>query len=76
MLIHEAIITRTPEKPFIRRRAWSYLTSKPVAAVIKIQPTDSPDGCIIESVAAKSPRYGWQPTAGDLVADDWETVGL
>ena len=30
----------------------------------------------IESVAEKNTRHGWQPTASDLVADDWETVRL
>jgi len=74
--IQEAIMTRTGEKPYITRRAWEYITTEPVAASVKILPTNSPDGCIVESVSESKPRRGWQPTAGDLVADDWEIVGL
>lgn len=76
MNICEAIIARTDERPYITRRAWEYITPEPVAAGVKILPTNSPDGCVVESVTEKAPRRGWQPTAGDLVADDWETVGL
>lgn len=75
MYIHEAILATNKQKPFIRRRSWAYLTSRPVHSV-KIQPTNSPDGCVIESVTKNSPRHGWQPMEGDLVADDWEPVGL
>ena len=76
MFIHEAILSRTLGKPCIRRRAWGYSTSSPVNAPVKIQPTDSPDGCVIISTSRKAPCCGWQPTAGDLMADDWEIVGL
>lgn len=75
MYIHEAIKAVTRNRPCIRRRAWDYQTDTPRIAV-KIQPTDSPDGCVIRSVAEKNTRHGWQPTASDLVADDWETVRL
>lgn len=72
--IHEAIMARTHEKPYITRRDWGYITVNPVAVSIKILPTNSPDGCVVESVSAEGPRSGWQPTAGDLAAEDWETV--
>lgn len=75
MYIHEAIQATSIRQPYVRRRSWDYLTSEPVVAV-KIQPTNSPDGCVIVSTTEKKPRYGWQPTARDLVADDWEPVGL
>lgn len=74
MNIHEAIMARTHEKPYITRRDWGYITVNPVAVSIKILPTNSPDGCVVESVSTEGPRRGWQPTAGDLAADDWETV--
>ena len=74
MNIHEAIMARTHEKPYITRRDWGYITVNPVAVSIKILPTNSPDGCVVESVSAEGPRSGWQPTAGDLAAEDWETV--
>lgn len=72
--IHEAIMARTHEKPYITRRDWGYITVNPVAVSIKILPTNSPDGCVVESVSTEGPRRGWQPTAGDLAAEDWETV--
>lgn len=72
MNIHEAIMARTHEKPYITRRDWGYITVNPVAVSIKILPTNSPDGCVVESVSAEGPRSGWQPTAGDLAAEDWE----
>ncbi len=74
MFIHEAVLARSATKPFIRRRAWGYLTDRPESAVVKIQPTNTPDCCIIMSAIRKEPCRGWQPTAEDLVADDWEPV--
>ena len=47
MNICEAILARTDEKPYITRRAWDYITTKPVTASIKILPTNSPDSCTI-----------------------------
>lgn len=74
MHIHEAIAATTRQEPFITRKAWEYITSKPCACAIKIQPTNSPDGCIVESVNSAIPICGWQPTAEDLTADDWYSV--
>lgn len=76
MFIHEAINARTPDKPYITRRSWGYLTDVPVVAPIRIQPTDTPDCCIVEGTARRKPCRGWEPTAGDLTADDWDVVGL
>lgn len=75
MNIQEAIKSRTVEKPFITREKWHGEFSTWRAADIKIQPTDSPDCCIIESKAHRSPYRGWQPMAEDLLADDWITTG-
>lgn len=73
MFIHEAILATTKEEPFITRQAWSYDMGrgKPLPPAIVIFPTDTPDCCIIASRHGRAPRRGWQPTAGDLIADDW-----
>ena len=76
MNIVEAMNARTPNQIYIMRKAWDYPTEggrNPEAAV-KLLPTDSPNGCLICGVDEKIPRGRWQPTAGDLVADDWITV--
>lgn len=72
MYIHKAIQARTKQKPYITRKAWNdlYPMEAPGPA-IWILPTDSPDGCVIDSQATRSPCRRWQPTAEDLVADDW-----
>lgn len=75
MFIHEAINATTVRQPCIARRAWNRFSKTPGSGV-KIQPTNSPDGCIIESDVDRKTRRSWQPTAGDLVAEDWEPVGL
>lgn len=76
MYIHEAMVSRSRDYPCLTRKAWDYITEKPMAAAVKILPTDGPDGCVVLSASSKIPRYGWQPTAEDLVADDWKTVRL
>lgn len=73
MYIHEAIQATTIEKPYITRRSWSRLSAKPNGG-IKIQPTNSPDCCIVMSDAMGNPRRGWEPRASDLAAYDWEPV--
>lgn len=73
MLIHEAIAATTKVDRFIRRKSWGYLTHHPCpGGAVKIMPTNSPDGCVIYSVARTSPVAGWQPKMEDLVATDWE----
>lgn len=76
MYIHEAIATRTRQKPFITREAWGYVivTKAPLLGYsIKLNPTDSPDLCIVLSETSGA-TCGWRPSAKDLVADDWITV--
>ena len=73
MHIHEAIAATTAQKPYVTRRAGGYITDHPCSAPVKLLVSDSPNGCIIRSEEDK-PRCGWRPTAGDLVADDWESV--
>ncbi len=73
MYIHEAIQSCTEEKPYIKRKKWGDLFGTTRAT--RIIPTSSPDGMIVDSRAAKGLCRGWQPTAEDLTADDWEIVG-
>lgn len=49
MNISEAIQARTEQKPFITRKKWRSEFNTWQAADIKIQPTDSPDCCIVMS---------------------------
>lgn len=70
MFIHEAIASRTAEASFITREKWR---NEWEVAEIKIQPTNSPDCCIVVSKVNRSPYRGWQPTADDLMAEDWIT---
>lgn len=75
MLIHEAIKATDAARPCITRKSWARLSKEPSGG-IKVQPTNSPDGCIIESDVDKKNRRSWKPTAEDLTADDWEPVRL
>ena len=58
--------------PYITRAAWQHLVDRPSGAP-KLLPTSSPDGMILFSEAngKKNPRRGWEPTAEDLLAEDW-----
>ncbi|WP_302970461.1 MW1434 family type I TA system toxin [Ruthenibacterium lactatiformans] len=75
MNIQDAIKMRTLDAPYITRELWNDEESIWGKSRIKIMPTNTPDCCTIESVASRGPRRGWQPTAEDLIADDWITVG-
>lgn len=68
MNIQEATSSRTNDKPYIARNAWCNTYR---GADLKLFPTNTPDCCVITSLAARGPRRGWQPTAEDLIADDW-----
>lgn len=75
MNIYQAMAAVSKRTPFITRAAWrGVVTAEPVRWVIKIQPTNTPSGCIVHDEATKILRPGWQPRAEDLMADDWETV--
>ena len=69
MYIHKAIRARTAEEPFITRKKWGDVFG--ARQGVRLFPTCSPDGMIVYSRADKAPCRGWQPTAEDLVADDW-----
>lgn len=75
--IHEAIKATSKRKPFITRRAWGgIVTNEAHKTAIKIQPTDTPAGCVVVSEVTKDLRPGWTPRAEDLAADDWDAVSL
>lgn len=74
MDIRTAVLTRTADKPFITRQSWVEEMGGYCHQVAKIMPTNSVDCCIITAFSARTPCRGWQPTAGDLVAEDWITI--
>lgn len=42
---------------------------------IKIKPTNDIGNCILMMQDGSHPsKYGWQPSAQDLVRDDWEVI--
>lgn len=73
MNIIEAIESTTREQPFITRQAWMHITNSQSGGV-KLLATNSPDCMIVYSEAngSKNPRRGWEPTAEDLIAEDWK----
>lgn len=77
MYIHEAIAARTRREPFVTREAWQYVVIKndgrPPGCPIKLNPTDSPDLCIVLSETSGT-TCGWRPSLEDLIADDWLAV--
>ena len=75
MNIAEAIRATDTKQPCITRKSWARW-SKGLGGGVTIQPTNSPDGCIIESDVGGKNRRSWQPTAEDLVADDWMPTRL
>ena len=72
MNIQEATNSRTKDKPYITREVWCNTYR---GADLKVFPTNTPDCCVITSLAARGHRRGWQPTADDLIADDWFVTG-
>lgn len=66
MYINEAVRKALSQKKYIARKLMADIG-------IKIQPTNSLDCCVI-SKTDKSPAPRWQPSAEDLVADDWSVV--
>ena len=69
MNIKSAVQEATIRQCCIARRAWGN------AYRFRVEPTDTPDLCVCHSQAMKNPVRGWQPSAGDLMADDWYLLG-
>lgn len=75
MYIHEAINARTADQPFIVRASWLGEFGCYEKWVPKILVTNSPLFCLAYATLgnkSKDPCRGWEPSARDLVADDWE----
>lgn len=68
MNIYEAAKVAIANGQYITRAAWE----NPYR--FRIEPTDTPDCCVTHSDAMRAPRRGWQPKAGDLIADDWIAI--
>ena len=44
--------------------------------IAKIRPTDGSGRCVLMKADGSQPsKYGWQPSAQDLIRDDWELIG-
>lgn len=77
MNIVEAMKARDRYHPFITRKVWLNVVSDTAEPALRIQPTDTPEGCLFYGLTKKTPAAGWQPRAEDLLADDWmPTRGL
>lgn len=74
MDIRTAIMARTADKPYITRKSWVDQMGPYSNKVAKIMPTDSIDCCIMTALS-REPIRGWQPSASDLTAEDWEPCG-
>lgn len=66
MRIHEAVEKALKEKSPITRASLRDFD-------FKVFPTDSSDCCYIVN-EKQQPARCWNPTANDLLADDWELV--
>lgn len=51
------------------RRAWGNTYR------FRVEPTNTPDLCVCHSKAMKNPSRGWQPSAEDLMGNDWYLLG-
>lgn len=52
-----------------------YITLPEFCGFCKIQPTDTNRHCIVMGNDGSNPsRYGWQPSARDLMREDWILV--
>ena len=74
MNIAEAMRARTKEKPFLSRAKWRIILLDCPYRPIFIQPTNTPEFCLLYGPSQKAPQRGWQPTAEDLMAEDWEVI--
>ena len=69
MDICEATRQAMEKKCCMARKAWSN------SCRTRIEPTTSPDGCVIHSRTQRNLYCRWEPTAEDLMADDWVLLG-
>ncbi len=51
------------------------ITLPGIKAIFKIKPTNDVGNCIIMGADGSNPsKHGWQPTAKDLIREDWILV--
>lgn len=51
------------------------ISNKGMRGVIKVRPTNTIANCILMGADGSNPsKYGWQPSAEDLMRLDWEVV--
>ncbi len=67
MFIHEAVHEAVKKE--------KYITLKDLSGRIKIKPTNGPGNLIIMQADGSRPsKAGWQPSAEDLLRDDWIVI--
>ena len=67
LYIHEAAKKAMDER--------KYITTPEFAGSTKIKPTNESGNCVVMMHDGSHPsKYGWQPTANDLIRDDWIIV--
>ena len=74
MNIYEAAQACSVKYPFMTRATWRKVVSTEMEDSVKIQPTDTPEGCLFYGLSQKAPIAGWQPRKEDLLATDWMVV--
>ena len=74
MNIYEAVKACSVKYPFMTRDAWRKVVSTKIEDSVKIQPTETPEGCLFYGLSQKAPIPGWQPRKEDLLATDWMVV--
>ena len=79
MTITEALKARGKENGyFVTRASWNanyvHRTTGLMGPPVYLVPTSSPDGIMIQSWYEDHPCRRWQPTAEDLMAEDWIVV--
>lgn len=74
MNIYEAVQACSVRHPFMTRSAWLKLVGSEMENSVKIQPTDTPEGCLFYGLSQKAPIPGWQPRKEDLLATDWIVI--
>ena len=71
MTLLNALQARTARHPYLARSAWlTTITLGPYESCF-VQPTDTPDGCLL--ISNQTGRITpWNPTEAGLLAEDWE----
>ena len=57
MNIYEAVKACSVKYPFMTRATWRKVVSTEMEDSVKIQPTDTPEGCLFYGLSQKEPIY-------------------